>query len=463
MPIKGLTDNPQAKMPRLGQLRKGAKKTNPKKPGEDLTYFRFVCNDPAAVEDFNGIYGSEPRAIHVFLAFNTIADTFPTWQEEHGAGGMRHRCDGETMILWQDESGLYHTEPKDCPYRDLPKGSKERKCKAVGDLWIFIPKLDRRASIQVVTGSIWDCLELTENLLDIEEVAQQASLIAGRAIGLRNIPCILTREPRMVSTPPSQPGGKRARREKWLLHLQADPAYVRMLMEATRRFALPMVDLPQIEAPDIELDYPVENGDAVVDAEVREVETPEEEAPEEPENGKGKKYFRPDFVKRIREILAKAKALGGTKVISERVLESATIDELKRLGIELRQYLDELIEQQASDDRPRNPADLRLWLHGKCGGDDRTPATEKQVPFVARKFQEAFAPDEDARDMYHDSLEWLTGQRSAKGLTKVWAKAILDWLLDPSGPDESGDTPLHPHAVDEARRVWRQVQAEIPF
>jgi hypothetical protein len=277
MSIKGLTDKPRENPPRLGQLRKGAKKTDPKKPGADLTYFRFESIDPKIKTRFKDVYGDEPRVINVSLLFTSVEENFPTWREEHGAGGMKHRCDGETMVLWQDETGQFSTEPKPCPYADLPKGSPERKCKPSGELYVMIPELGYHwAYVQVITGSIWDCLELTNNLVAVEMMAQRASVITGRPIDMRGIPCLLKREPRMISTP-SGSDGQRVRREKWLLHLEISPTFVEKLVRSMQRYSLPVADLPQLEAPeDLELDYePYENGDNTIDGEFTETQPPE--------------------------------------------------------------------------------------------------------------------------------------------------------------------------------------------
>src|SRR3990172_8739105 len=188
MPIRGLTDKPRAALPRLAQLRKGAKKTDPKKPGQDLTYFRFVCLDDAITAQFYRAYPPEPRVVNVHLPYPDISEAFPTWREEHVAGGLKHRCDGETMVLWQDGEGLYHTDPRPCPYAGLPHGHPGRRCKESGVLRVVIPELGRWGYVEVITSSIWDCLELTNNLLAVEELAQRASVITGRTITIQGIP-----------------------------------------------------------------------------------------------------------------------------------------------------------------------------------------------------------------------------------------------------------------------------------
>lgn len=115
--------------------------------------------------------------------------------------------------------------------------------------------------------------------------------------------------------------------------------------------------------------------------------------------------------------------------------------------------------------RPLAPADLRRLLHKKAAGYNAGPATDKQIPFLARKFAEAFAPADDAKHRYHLSLSWLWSTdmeaiASAIKLTFGQASATLDWLLAKGGPDDSGDTPLHEHAPAEAAGVYREALKE---
>jgi len=109
------------------------------------------------------------------------------------------------------------------------------------------------------------------------------------------------------------------------------------------------------------------------------------------------------------------------------------------------------------------PQFLRDALHtkaakrGECGA---MPATDKQVLFLARKFQEAFADDSDPEGNYHTALNWLWEVGSAKQLSLAQAGATLDWLLDRSGPDDTGDIPLHVASPEEARRVLHEAILE---
>jgi len=109
--------------------------------------------------------------------------------------------------------------------------------------------------------------------------------------------------------------------------------------------------------------------------------------------------------------------------------------------------------------RPMEPELLRKALQIKVderGASGAMPATDKQIPFVAQKFTECFAEKPNPKSDYHAALKWLWDVDSAKELTIAQAGATLDWLLSKDGPDDTGDTPLHEHAPEEARRVLRQ-------
>jgi hypothetical protein len=335
MSIKGLTDQPRKRLPRLAQLRKGEKKTEANKPGKDLTYFRFVCNDPAVVELFKEKYGNEPRKIRVILPYATIEENFPTWREEWGKGSLKHRCDGETMVLWQDEHGIYQKTPKPCPYANLPKGDPGRKCKETGLLYTVLPDLLplRWGYVEAVTTSQWDCLELTANLAAIEDNIQRVSIMTGRPLSLQGVPCYLWRAPRDTSCP--GPNG-RVRREKWLLHLEVDPDYMMKVQRLMQAYALPAIEAPQLSAPALELDYDP--------GEEEEITEPDPEP--ESLNGNGRKFTRDDFVARIRALEQESADLGQPVHYDEATLDEAKPDELKAIGRELRAKVDALWGKQ---------------------------------------------------------------------------------------------------------------------
>lgn len=224
MPIKRLS-NQEPAFPKIGTLRKGAPKPNDKQPGKDLTYFRFDTPDPEAQADFEAAYGKTPASVNVYLPYPTTDENFSVWQEEYRAGGLVHRCDGETMTVHLLPNGMYSTEPKPCPYHGK-QTDRNTGCKPVGRLSVIVPELKRFAYVTVGTNSINDIMELTANLNAV--VAMRGSL--------QGVPMVLTRRPEKISTPDGK--GGRVRYEKWMLHIEPDPAWVRVQLDGMRINAL---------------------------------------------------------------------------------------------------------------------------------------------------------------------------------------------------------------------------------
>lgn len=225
MPIKHLQTDRPAAFPCIGKLRKGgAKQTNAKGKevmGRDLDHFRFTTDDPDAAAAFAAYYGPEPKAIKVFLPYATTDENFQAWMEEYRAGGLVRRCDGETCVFSRDARGNAVTTPTPC--------AKPCGCKQVGRLAVIVPELVRMAYVTVETHSVYDIIQLTENL-------QAAEFMRG---DLRGIPFILSRREREISTP--MPDGGRARRKKSLLFIEPDPSWVQRQLEAMRLAALPVI------------------------------------------------------------------------------------------------------------------------------------------------------------------------------------------------------------------------------
>jgi len=250
MGIKGLTDK-DAELARIGELRKGAARTEAdieaKRPGKDLgPALRFTAPDEDTVERFTAIYGNPTKRVLVYLPGATIWENFDAWQEDWKAGGLVHRCDGETCTVWRDDKGEYQHTEKPCP----------GGCKEVGRLRVMIPDLERLAYVTVLTGSKHDILNLSGQLKAYQ----------GLSGSLHGIPFTLSRVKRMVSTP--RPGGKRVRSEKWLLSLEPATDWVHLQMESARVAAL-----PQLSAP----------SETIIDAETGEIT----EAAPEPEDDNG--------------------------------------------------------------------------------------------------------------------------------------------------------------------------------
>lgn len=243
MPIIGLTDR-GAQFPRIGELRKGAEKPKTgNKPGADLKYFRFTSTNQDIVKAFADAFGNQPNELRVFLPYQTTEENFESWIEEWGAGSLKWRGDGKTLHIWQTPHGTYSHEPKPQP---------ETGGKQVGRLKVIIPELGRLAHVVALTTSVHDIMELSSNLTAYEAMAG----------GLQGIPFILSRVPRMVSTP-----GKngRVRREKWLLHIEAAPEWVAAQLSVMQHAALPGTTHDALMIESGEPDFDVDEDGVIID------------------------------------------------------------------------------------------------------------------------------------------------------------------------------------------------------
>lgn len=248
MSIKGMTDRGEA-FPQIANIRKGGPKQTNKQGkkiwGKDLRYFRveFDESEEEAAALFRSKYGDEPSELVVVMPFNEIERFWDAWREAYVAGALWHRCDeeyinyqvdrssGEVVIRnWLDKDG----KRVPCTIQNL--ANKDDRCKHTGRLRVIIPELKRLAYLMVHTSSKWDILRISENLAAIHSLNDKS--IVG-------IPLVMKRKPYMISTP-SGSNGKRARREKWLISIEADPKWVGAKLDAMQYAALPTNTL-QIE------------------------------------------------------------------------------------------------------------------------------------------------------------------------------------------------------------------------
>lgn len=268
MPIKGLTDRP-AQFPEIGRIRKGGPKTEEGHMGKDLDYFRveFDEEEVRAQKMFNEAYPHQPKELNIYLPFNSIDENFEAWRERYVAGGLIHRCDGEYTVYQINKEGntmVVDGEPKTLCDQEVSK------CKPVGRLKVLLAELPRLAYMTVLTSSIHDIVNLSRQL---EAILQ----INGRLAG---VPLKLRRRNAKISTP-SGTNGKRARRVKSLLSIEADPGWVERKLLAMKAAATPQLSEEEInligppaEVVDIE-------PEEVVDVEPEEAAEPAAEAPPE--------------------------------------------------------------------------------------------------------------------------------------------------------------------------------------
>jgi hypothetical protein len=272
MPIIGLSDRGLA-FPEIGSIRKGAKKTE-NAPGKDLTYFRvdFDVREVEAIAAFNKVYpGGQPADINIVLPFNTIAEVWDAWLEGYTTGRMVARADGEKFIYLVDcktgdilvKNGIELKTGQPKPYTagmvvGLDYHNNPVKCKATGRLKVVLPELQRLAYLTVLTGSQHDIANISSQLLAIQ------TFCVGLGKGLGGTPLVLRRRPHEISCPDPKDRGKRVRRTKWLLSIEADPEFVKRALLETKRLALPGngLALPAPQNPMVDPDWgDVEDGE----------------------------------------------------------------------------------------------------------------------------------------------------------------------------------------------------------
>jgi hypothetical protein len=244
MTIKGLTDR-GSKFPEIGQIRKGGKKTDPKKPGPDLNYFRVEFDEgDTRAEQFEKLYGKEPKAIDIMFPFNEVERVWDAWFEGYTAGRMVARSDGEFFTYLVNVKTGEHMvqngvdkDGKKVPHREIVGYYKSQdgkdmpiKMKPTGRLVVVIPDLHSLAYLTVHTTSIFDILNISGQIEAIR--AMNNGVIAG-------VPLVMRRREKMISTPDLSDPSKRVRRKKSLISIEADPEWVKKMLLHVKHLALP--------------------------------------------------------------------------------------------------------------------------------------------------------------------------------------------------------------------------------
>lgn len=226
MPIRGLTDNTAPRFPRLGKLRKGDERPEAgNMPGKELPYWRFTSENPEIEAAFVKSYGDKPTELEVFLPYVALDDNWQTWQEEWAAGGLQHRCNGQFCVVWL-EGNSYVQDPTMSLHQRCPGG-----CKQVGRLSVVL--------IPLVRCGFWGHVTMeTHSIHDLLSIQGTLNAVAGVRDNLQEIPFMLRRVEREISTP--DPKGKRVLRKKYMVELV-------LLAEWARAQLLAAEDIPLLE------------------------------------------------------------------------------------------------------------------------------------------------------------------------------------------------------------------------
>lgn len=211
-----------ARVQPIGKIFKGAAKVDPKRPGSNLDYFRFVPHGTMSdrlQEIWDQFYGDKPKEIQIFFKHDNIDHLIDDWYSEFGTGGLlKTKCDGETITEWRDDRGAYHLDkPKPCRAPNSPSGCD--KCKASALIKFGVPEfryMGYSGNFELSTTSINDIVFLKTQL---QEIAAELALVG---VSIKYAPLILSRSPRMITKTYE---GKSTRGEENLLYLSISPQY----------------------------------------------------------------------------------------------------------------------------------------------------------------------------------------------------------------------------------------------
>lgn len=233
-PIRGLTDRGAA-LPNVGFLRKGSEK-RAGGFGADLPHFRFSSDDAAVVEHFGRVFGPEPNELRVILAAETKDEAFEAWCEEFAAGGLKHRCDGERVVIQLSADGKHYERFAAGCGPACPGG-----CKPRGRLKVIVVGAGLRGTVTAMTSSRHDLLTISSTLAFVERVN-------GTVLG---VPFLLRRVKRNISTPRDGTASGRARQDKWLIDLQPDPEWLdgASALTTAQRLELRAPPMPALPPP----------------------------------------------------------------------------------------------------------------------------------------------------------------------------------------------------------------------
>jgi len=268
-PIQGLTE--QKRLPRLGKIHLGVKKTNAKGTEYPSPTDYFVC--PPEIQK---VYGEKPQKLDIIIPVEDEDMWASQYYRQYSrTRGLVCRGDGITCRRMVDtETGdtanrdsktITWKEELPCPGRDCPDYQR-KACQEVMNLQFLLPRVPGLGIWQVDTGSI-------NSIRNVNNCAAMVRAVCDR---ISWIPLTLTLEPTEVTNPDD---GKK--KIVQCLNLRSDKGLPELLEASGKAKADLLITAP------IDNEAPLDNEDSkVIEGEVvgvREEEPEQEPQPEPPE------------------------------------------------------------------------------------------------------------------------------------------------------------------------------------
>jgi len=167
--IRGLSD--ARRLPRIGKIRLGIKKTSAKGKEYPAEVDYFVC--PPEVQ---AIYGEKPKGLDIMVPVNDLSVVIPQANKWYGKGfGLKCYGDGEKAMRSFGEDGMKETE---CPCEHLKTNDNPRgECAMVAHFMFILPKINMGGVFQIDTSSINSIINIQSGL---EYTAELVNSVTGQ-------------------------------------------------------------------------------------------------------------------------------------------------------------------------------------------------------------------------------------------------------------------------------------------
>ncbi len=192
--VKGISD--VRRLPRLGKIRLGVKKTSSSGKSYPAETSYFVV--PPEVE---AIYGPQPTVLDVRFPVDDMDIIFPQAYERWGSNHII-QCQGDGEVAWERGEGDSWIE-RACPCELLDK----KKCSFRARLMVMLWKVSLAGVYQIDTGSKTSAFAIQSGIDYIINLIGRAAMI----------PCLLIREETIISYE-----GKAMKHYTMKLHLAQD-------------------------------------------------------------------------------------------------------------------------------------------------------------------------------------------------------------------------------------------------
>jgi len=239
----------------IGQIRKGAPKSDRGYMGKDLPHFRVVFNE--GEEETAALFAQEfpenPSEIEIMFPFDEPRRVWEYGLEAYTGRGIRVMLvDADTNLVqyWIDprtgevivrnslgkngEAVYWDRETPAYSYTNQKSELKHVMPTLRCRLRVMIPRLKRIVYFQVVSGSWYDKNNITRQLMAYYQLAGS----------LKGIPFILRR--RMQEVPCARPDGTKVRDKKSLISIEASEEWSAKMFEALKSGAMPDTDRSQL-------------------------------------------------------------------------------------------------------------------------------------------------------------------------------------------------------------------------